>query len=69
MKKMRPVSYIREDLFIIRVNILISGLKLFLIKGAPCEENETCFLYKGVSYLWVLSELPFLHANSHIFYI
>ena len=31
-------------------NILISGLKLFLIKGAPFEENETCFLYKGVSY-------------------
>ena len=31
-------------------NILISDLKLFLIKGAPFEENETCFLYKGVSY-------------------
>ena len=31
-------------------NILISDLKLFLIKGGPCEENETCFLYKGVSY-------------------
>ena len=25
--------------------ILISDLKLFLIKGASCEENETCFLY------------------------
>ena len=31
-------------------NILISDLKLFLIKGAPFEENETCFLCKGVSY-------------------
>ena len=47
MKKMRPVSYTREDLFIIRFNVLISDLKLFLIKGAPCEETETCFLYKG----------------------
>ena len=25
---------------------LISDLKLFLIKGGPCEENETC-LYAG----------------------
>ena len=30
-------------------NILISDLEFFLIKGASCEENETCFLYKGVS--------------------
>ena len=27
--------------------ILISDLKLFRLKGAPCEEIETCFLYKG----------------------
>ena len=33
-------------------NILILDLKLFLIKGAFCEENETCFLYKDVSYTW-----------------
>ena len=36
-------------------NILISDLELFLVKGASCEENETCFLYKGVirvSYTW-----------------
>ena len=32
-------------------NILISDLELFLIKGASCEENETSFLYKGVSYM------------------
>ena len=25
---------------------------MFLIKGASCEENKTCFLYKGVSYAW-----------------
>ena len=31
-------------------DILISDLGLFLIKRASCEENETCFLYKGVSY-------------------
>ena len=31
-------------------NISISDLELFLIKGASCEENETCFLYQGVSY-------------------
>ena len=31
-------------------NILISDLELFLIKGASCEEKETCFLYKWVSY-------------------
>ena len=30
-------------------NILISDLELFLIKGASCEENENCFLYKRVS--------------------
>ena len=29
--------------------ILISDLELFHIKGASFEENETCFLYKGVS--------------------
>ena len=28
-------------------NVLISDLELFLIKGGSCEENETCFLYKG----------------------
>ena len=33
-------------------NILSSGHKLFLIIGASHEENETCFLYKGVSYMW-----------------
>ena len=32
-------------------NILILDLGFFLIKGASCEENETCFLYKGVSYM------------------
>ena len=31
-------------------NIIISDLALFLIKRASCEENETCSLYKGVSY-------------------
>ena len=31
-------------------NILISDLELCLIEGASCEENETCFLHKGVSY-------------------
>ena len=35
--------------------IQISDLKLFPIKGAPCEGNETCFLYKGVSYLRVIT--------------
>ena len=49
------VSYLKRDLVIIRVNVLISDLKLFLTKGAPCEENETCFLYNGVSYLRVLA--------------
>ena len=29
--------------------------KLCLIKGIPFEDNETCFLYKGVSYLRVLT--------------
>ena len=28
---------------------------MFLIKRAHCEENETCFLFKGVSYLRVLT--------------
>ena len=31
-------------------NILISDLKLFLIKGALWREFEAGFLYKGVSY-------------------
>ena len=31
-------------------HILISDQELFLIKGASCEENETCFSYKGISY-------------------
>ena len=28
----------------------MSDLELFLLKGASCEENETCFLHKRVSY-------------------
>ena len=46
-------------------NILISDLKLFLIKGAPFEENETCFLYKGVSYTRepTVFRLPYLGVN------
>ena len=31
-------------------NISNSDLILFSIKGAPCEELETCFFYQGVSY-------------------
>ena len=34
------------------------------MKGAPCEENETCFLYKGVSYLRVLTVAP--HAVGFV---
>ena len=31
-------------------NNLILDLELFLIKGPSRKENETCFLYRGVSY-------------------
>ena len=44
--------------------IQISDLKLFPIKGAPCEGNETCFLYKGVSYLRVLTVVIEMQSTS-----
>ena len=37
---------------------------MFLIQGAYCEENETCFLYKDVSYLRVLADI-----NENVFSI
>ena len=45
-------------------NILISDLALFLIKGASCEGNETCFLYKGVSFTREPTVAEYLDMDS-----
>ena len=38
---------VQRDLFIIRVNVLISDLKLFLIKGTLCEEMRPVSYTRG----------------------
>ena len=38
--------------------------KIVFIEGALCEANETCFLYKGFSYLWVLTVFQYFNQHS-----